>query len=51
MDCDTVFLAVLTGISFLILAVDLKVLEKMYQEYFKVGQYLDPNMYHDCYKA
>lgn len=50
MDCDTIFLTILTGISFLILAVDFKVLEKMFQEYFKVGQLLDSNLYNDCYK-
>ena len=40
MDCDNVFLMILTGISFLILAVDFKVLEKMFQEYFKLRYYL-----------
>lgn len=36
MDCDSIFLSILTGISFLILAIDFKVLEKMFLEYFKV---------------
>ena len=30
MDCDNIFLMILTGVSFLILAVDVKVLEKMF---------------------
>ena len=50
MDCDCIFLAVLTGVSFLILAVDFKVLEKMFQEYFKVNQILDNKLYFECYK-
>lgn len=50
MDCDTIFLGILTGISFLILAVDFKVLEKMFQEYFKVNQILDAKLYNECYK-
>lgn len=50
MDCDCIFLAVLTGISLLILAVDFKVLEKMFQEYFKVNQVLDNKLYYECYK-
>ena len=50
MDCDCIFLSVLTGVSFLILAVDFKVLEKMFQEYFKVNQILDNKLYFECYK-
>jgi hypothetical protein len=40
MDCDNFFLFILTGISFMILAVDMKVLEKMFEEYFKLKFYL-----------
>jgi len=45
MDCDSIFLIVLTGISFMILAVDVKVLEKMFQEYFKLKYYLPVETY------
>lgn len=45
MDCDSIFLMVLTGISFMILAVDIKVLEKMFQEYFKLKYYLPQETY------
>ena len=45
MDCDNIFLTILTGISFLILAVDFKVLEKMFQEFFKLKYYLPKESY------
>lgn len=50
MDCDNLFLVILTGISFMILAIDFKVLEKMFQEYFKLKYYLPEETYYDCYK-
>jgi hypothetical protein len=40
MDCDNIFLLFLTAISFMILAIDFKVLEKMFEEYFKLRYYL-----------
>jgi hypothetical protein len=46
MDCDNLFLLILTGISFMILAVDLKVLEKMFEEYFKLKFYLPQETYY-----
>ena len=48
-DCDTIFLIILTGVSFMILAIDVKVLEKMFQEMFKVQEYLDAKTYNQCY--
>lgn len=50
MDCDNLFLVILTGISFMILAIDFKVLEKMFQEFFKLKYYLPEETYNDCYK-
>lgn len=50
LDCDNLFLIVLTAISFLILAIDLKVLEKMFEEYFRVRYYLPEDTYEHCYK-
>lgn len=46
MDCDTIFLILLTGVSLMILAIDVKVLEKMFQEMFRVQEYLDDRTYH-----
>ena len=49
-DCDNIFLIILTGISFLILAVDVKILQKLFEEFFKVQMYLDHDIYDSCYK-
>jgi hypothetical protein len=49
-DCDTIFLIILTGLSFMILAVDFKILEKMFEEFFKVSFYLPQDVYEGCYK-
>ena len=49
-DCDNIFLIILTGISFLILAVDVKILQKLFEEFFKVQMYLDHEIYDSCYK-
>lgn len=35
-ECDTIFLMILAAVSCMILAIDFKVLEKMFQEYFKL---------------
>ena len=40
-DFDNIFLGIMTIISGLIVFVDLKVLEKMFEEYFMMSQYLD----------
>ena len=45
MDCDWIFMVVLTGVSILILLIDFKILEKMFQEYFKVNEILDNKLY------
>jgi hypothetical protein len=49
-DCDSIFLVVLAGISGMILAIDFKVLEKMFQEYFKLKYYLPRETYEECYR-
>lgn len=38
-------MVVLTGVSILILLIDFKILEKMFQEYFKVNEILDNKLY------
>lgn len=49
-DCDSIFLIILTGLSFMILAVDVKILQKLFEEFFKVGLYLSKEVYNECYK-
>lgn len=49
-DCDTIFLIILTGLSFLILAVDIKILQKLFEEFFTVSLYLSKDVYDECYK-
>lgn len=49
-DFDNVFLFIMTGVSALIVFIDLKVLEKMFQEYFLLANYLDHETYDGCYK-
>jgi len=40
----------MTGFSGLIVFIDMKVLEKMFEEYFLVKGYLDAATYNGCYK-
>lgn len=49
-DCDTIFLIILTGLSFMILAVDIKILQKLFEEFLKVSLYLSSDVYNECYK-
>ena len=49
-DFDNIFLGIMTIISGLIVFVDLKVLEKMFEEYFMMSHYLDSVTYNQCYK-
>ena len=49
-DFDNVFLFIMTGVSGLIVFIDLKVLEKMFEEYFLLKNYLDVDTYNGCYK-
>lgn len=44
-DCDTLFLIILAAISTMILAIDIKVLQKMFEEYFKLKYYLPKDVY------
>merc|ERR1711939_943822 len=50
LDFDNVFLFIMTGVSGLIVFIDLKVLEKMFEEYFLLKNYLDTDTYNGCYK-
>ena len=49
-DIDNAFLLIMTGVSGLMVAVDLKVLEKMFEEYFTLKHYLSDDTFHGCYK-
>ena len=49
-DFDNIFLGIMTIISGLIVFVDLKVLQKMFEEYFMMSHYLDSVTYNECYK-
>ena len=50
LNLDNIFLFVMTGVSALIVVIDLKVLEKMFEEYFLLRHYLDHETYFSCYK-
>ena len=50
LNLDNIFLFVMTGVSALIVVIDLKVLEKMFEEYFLLRHYLDHETYFNCYK-
>ena len=50
MDLDNIFLLIMTGVSLLIVGIDLKVLEKMFEEYFILSHFMDRNAYLQCYK-
>jgi len=50
LDFDNIFLFIMTGVSAMIVFIDLKVLEKMFEEYFLLKHYLDDNTYLGCYK-
>ena len=49
-DVDNIFLLIMTAVSALMVAVDLKVLEKMFEEYFTLKHYLSDETYNGCYK-
>lgn len=49
-DFDNVFLLLMTAVCVMITYVDVKVLEKMFEEYFMMSHYLDQNTYNQCYK-
>ena len=49
-NLDNIFLFVMTAVSGLIVCIDLKVLEKMFEEYFLLKHYLDHETYMTCYK-
>ena len=49
-DVDNIFLLIMTAISALMVAVDLKVLEKMFEEYLTLKHYLSEETYTGCYK-
>jgi len=40
----------MTGISTLIVAIDMKLVKKMFEEYFLLGNYIDNETYTHCYK-
>lgn len=48
-SCDTIFLAIMTTVTILIILIDLRVLEKMFEEYFLVKHFLDVDTYSNCY--
>ena len=50
LNLDNIFLFVMTAVSGLIVAIDLKVLEKMFEEYVLLKHYLDHDTYFGCYK-
>ena len=50
LNLDNIFLFVMTAVSGLIVVIDLKVLEKMFEEYFLLRHYLDHDTYYGCYK-
>ena len=47
---DHFFLLIMTAMSFLILYVDLKVLEEMFKELFIMKNFVEPNTYTNCYE-
>lgn len=49
-NLDNIFLFVMTAVSGLIVCIDMKVLEKMFEEYFLLSHYLDKETYQTCYK-
>lgn len=49
-DIDCAFLMVMTLVSGLIVAVDMKVLKTMFEEYFILEHYMDHDTYNNCYK-
>lgn len=49
-DFDNVFLLIMTGICGLIVVIDCKVLEKMFEEHFNMTHYLTADAYEHCYK-
>ena len=49
-DVDKIVLLIYTAISGLMVAVDLKVLEKMFEEYFTLQHYLSDETFYGCYK-
>ena len=50
LDFDNMFLLMLTAISIFVVFVDLKVLEKMFEEYFMLENYINTEVYDTCYK-
>ena len=50
LSIDHIFLTIMTGVSVLILYVDLKVLEQMFVEFFLIQYYIDDETYVECYK-
>ena len=49
-DFDNLFLLLMTGVCCMITFIDVKVLEKMFEEYFMMSHYLDSNTYNTCYR-
>ena len=49
-DVDNIFLLIMTAVAALMVAVDVKVLEKMFEEYFTLKHYLSDETYYGCYK-
>lgn len=48
-NADNIFLLIMTGVSCLIVYVDLEVLEKMFEEYFVLRHYMNEFSYNECY--
>ncbi len=49
-ELDLIFLFIMTGVSILIVCIDLEVIKKMFQEYLLITNYIDNDTYHNCYK-
>jgi hypothetical protein len=49
MQCDLIFLSLLTFISVFIMIIDVKILTQLLQEYFQVQFVLDQYLFYVCY--